>query len=87
MAAPKYIPIYRSTYEAARMMTNQQRLRFYDAIGDYGFDGTAPDFSDDKLLDVAFKMLRPYIDAFIARSNGGRKRAAKANARQAADQG
>lgn len=41
---------YRIFYENAKLLSDAERAQYYDAIFNYGLNGIAPDFGDNRLL-------------------------------------
>lgn len=70
---PKGITIYESVYETCELLNDQQRHRLLDGILFYGFAGTPPDFTNDKLLAAIWLNVKPNIDAAVARSLDGQR--------------
>lgn len=77
----KSIAFYRSFHDAADMMDDDTRLRFFDAIRLYAFEGIVPDISDDegdRVLSLAWTLAAPNIrnsmENSINGSKGGRGR-------------
>ena len=62
---------FRNYYTATRMMTDDQRLQFYDAIIEYGILNEEPHL--DGLMLSAFELVRPGIDKSIDIRERGRK--------------
>lgn len=50
----------RSFYEAARDMNDEDRVKFYDAIMEYGLYGKNPELDD--VLMAAFENIKPDFD-------------------------
>ncbi len=76
--AVKYVPIFESFYEVASGLDDERRLKLYDAVMEYGFYATWPtDIDDDEVLKVAFKLIKPNIDASVKRQTAGAESAAK----------
>jgi len=55
--------IYRSFYNAAKLMPDEERHLLYDAIFDYSFEGDAPNFAGHPWAASVFEGIRPNIDA------------------------
>ncbi len=77
----KSIAFYRSFHDAADMLDDDLRLRFFDAIRLYAFEGIVPDISDDegdRMLKMAWTLAEPNIkksmDNAINGARGGRGR-------------
>lgn len=70
---------FASFREAAKGMPDDMRLRFYDAISEYGIDETEPEL--DGMLAAVFALVKPVIDSGSARRENGKKggRPMKAN--------
>lgn len=62
---------FENYYTATRMMTEAQRLQFYDAIIEYGILNKEPEL--DGLMLSAFELVRPGIDKSIDIRERGRK--------------
>lgn len=69
----KSIAFFYSYYEAAKMLSDAQRLRFYDAITGFAFAGELPDFSDDVTLRLAWSLVMPNVQASIEHRENGKK--------------
>jgi hypothetical protein len=67
------IAFFYSYFEAASMLEDSQRLRFYDAIAEYAFAGVVPDFSDDLPLRLAWTLVLPNIQSSIKSRQNGRR--------------
>ena len=68
------ISIFRSYIEAARMLPNdQQRLRFFDALFDFPFEGVVPDFDDDRMLKMAWLLVEPNLRKSVKNVTDGQK--------------
>lgn len=70
---------FASFREAAKGMPDDMRLRFYDAISEYGIDETEPEL--DGMLAAVFALVKPVIDSGSTRRENGKKggRPKKAN--------
>lgn len=55
------VKIYRSHRDAARMLSEHDRLLFWDALIDYALDGTEPEIDGQALM--LFTAIRPTIDS------------------------
>ena len=72
----------RSYYEAASMMTNEERLRFYDGLCAFAFERQMPAMGqgDESPLSIAFTLAVPGIEASVVGTAcgklGGRPRKA-----------
>lgn len=62
---------FKNYYTATKMMTDEQRLQFYDAIIEYGIINKEPEL--DGLMKSAFELVRPGIDKSIDIRERGRK--------------
>lgn len=62
---------FASFREAAKGMPDDMRLRFYDAITEYGIEGTEPEL--DGMLTAVFALVKPVIDSGAARRENGKK--------------
>lgn len=74
---PDSFRYFRTFFEAAAMLEDDARLKFYDAMNEYVFVGTQPSFLGDtsaegKMLKMAWLLVNPVIDKSIRNSNGGR---------------
>lgn len=69
----KSIAFFYSYYEAATMLSDAQRLRFYDAITEYAFAAVVPDFSDDVTLRLAWSLVLPNLQKSIENYENGKK--------------
>lgn len=58
------VSFFRSFWDAAKDLDDSERLRFYDAIGDYAFAGVEPSF-DSSALRIAWKLAKPNITSSI----------------------
>jgi hypothetical protein len=63
--------IFRSYYEAAQSLSDNERLALYDAIMQYGFDGIVPELSGP--VKIYFMLIKPTLDKSKARSMAGSK--------------
>lgn len=70
---PLYIPLYASVWELTRGLDDGQIVKLFNGICEYGFEGRIPDFSDDKILEAVFTVLKPNYDAHFSRYYGGKK--------------
>ena len=61
----KGITFFRSYYESLADLEAESRLRLYDAIFAYAFDGTEPDLTN--IESVVFRLIRPTIDKSISK--------------------
>lgn len=67
--AAKYVPFFESFWLAVKDLTDEERLKIYDAVLSYGFNGEMPQFPESqRLLNVAFELMRPNIDKAIKRA-------------------
>lgn len=72
----KSIAFYRSFHDAADMLDDDKRLRFFDAIRLYAFEGIVPDISDgeeDRVLRLAWTLAQPNIENSMLNSINGAK--------------
>ncbi len=78
MAADSFV-FYRSFYEAAQCLPNEERLALYDALCEYGINGT--DSQPSGIVAAVFAVARPVIDANSQRrergAHGGRPKKEK----------
>lgn len=63
------LKIWRSYVEAARHLPDADRLAYYDAFFDYGFDGIEPEL--DGIPAAMFILTKPNLDKSIAKSEAG----------------
>ena len=70
---------FRSYFEAARELPNDQRLALYDAIIEYGIDGTENDLSG--VIKSLFILVKPTLNKSKAKAIAGAK-GGKANGKQ-----
>lgn len=80
---------WRNYWDAlSKLDTDEDRGRFVRAMCEYAFDGTDPDFGDNRTLDVAWTMIRSQVresvmlgrrasDSGKTGGRGNRKRGAK----------
>lgn len=61
--------IWHSYIEAARMLSDADRLAYYDALFDYGFDGIEPEL--DGIPAAMFLLTKPNLDKSISKSEAG----------------
>lgn len=73
MGDVKYVPFFASFDNVARRLSDEQRLRLYDAVCDYGFRGIWPDLSDDLMLLNIFEVVAPNIETTVKKMMGGKK--------------
>lgn len=66
------ISFFSSWYETLRVLPEEQRLPFLEAILAYGFEGVAPDFPDPMMYAIWLN-IRPVLDSSNARIDGGAK--------------
>lgn len=64
---------FRSYGDASQCLPDEQRLRFYDAMRDFAFDGIVPDFTDDTMLHLAWTLALPNLEKSIQNQINGRK--------------
>lgn len=62
---------YKSWYECANNLQNEDRLKFYDIIFKYYFEGTEPEENTSFMLKNLFLVVKANIDADIKRRAGG----------------
>ena len=67
----KAFTFFRSYYEAAKELTDKQRLAFYDAIIQYGIDGEERDLKG--VAKAMFALVKPTLDKSQARAAAGSK--------------
>lgn len=66
---------FRSYWEAARMLPDDERGRFLEGILAYAFDGDEPDF--EGVLAMAWVLVKPNLDSSARQSEAGRRGGAK----------
>ncbi len=71
---------FRSYWEAAQMLPDDERGRFLEGILAYAFDGVEPAF--EGMLAMAWVLAKPNLDSSARQSEAGRK----GGARQASDE-
>lgn len=67
------ISFFRSYHEAAQLLTGQQRLRFYDGIAAFAFEGEVPDFTDDTTLRLCWSLVEPNLRKSIENRQNGKR--------------
>lgn len=72
MEGRKQFTFYRSYYEAIKKLSARRRLGVLEAVIAYGLDGTEPE-SLDAVQEMAFKLIRPTLDAGHRMAAGGRR--------------
>ena len=82
----KSVSLFRSVWETGRKLTDAQRHRLYDAIGNFAFMGETPTFDDDLLLDLCWTNIEPNITASVRRSLDG-SRGGRGNKKASAKKG
>lgn len=70
MAEPGVV-FFRSYYDALCDLPNDERLKMYDAILQYGFEGVIPDLPP--LLNGYFALIRPNMDSSRRRWEAAKK--------------
>lgn len=73
---------FRSYYEGAKELDDEQRLAFYDALIEYALNDTEPTISG--VPKSCFAFVKPVLDRSKARAEAGRK-GGKASAKQTAN--
>ena len=73
----KQYTFFRSFYEAASELGDTERLRMYDAMNSFVFDGVEPDFSDSAILRMAWKLIVPNLEKSAHRSKTNSENAQK----------
>ena len=63
---------YKSFYDAIKKLDDQQRLKCYDLIIEYGITGAAKDESDN-VVNAIFSLIQPILDANYQRYLNGKK--------------
>ena len=71
MASISKLAYYRSYLGNADILEPAQFGRLMKAIGEYGFKGIEPDFSDDKMLMLAWVNIRPSLEVDMANKDSG----------------
>ena len=66
MSKPKGFFTYFHHRDIIGMLSDEQAGRLYKTLLNYGEDGEAADLSDDKLLNMAYTMLKGEIDVNLA---------------------
>ena len=66
---------WQSYYEAGKELTKKQRVELYDAIIEYAFSETEPNFTG--ILKAVFSGVKPGLDASIKKSKAMQKRKEK----------
>ena len=61
---------YASFFEAGQYLSKKDRLRLYDAIGEYGLKGTVPELTGAPM--AVFCVIKPLIDANRTRRENGK---------------
>lgn len=64
---------YKSYREAGQMIPEEDRLKFYEIIFEYGLTGKEPEDTGNSLIDMALKFIRPLIKANIQNYVNGKK--------------
>lgn len=64
---------YKSYREAGQMIPEEDRLKFYEIIFEYGLTGKEPEDTGNPLIDMALKFIRPLIKANIQNYVNGKK--------------
>lgn len=64
---------YRSYLTAAARMTDDQRIKFFDALIAYGLDKTPITETGDVVIDIAFDFVVPLLDANHKNYENGKK--------------
>ena len=70
------VKIYRSFRDTIRKLPPEEQLKAWNAIIDYGLDGTNPE-NLDPLTDIVFTSVKANIDAYIKQVTGGQKGGSK----------
>ena len=71
MASISKLAYYRSYLDNADILEPAQFGRLMKAIGDYGFKGVDPDFSDDRMLLLAWVNIRPSLEVDMTNKDSG----------------
>ena len=66
----KSFAFFRSYYEAAQELPDEQRLALYDAILRYAFDNQVPELNG--LVKTCFTLIKLSLDVSIAKAKSGR---------------
>ena len=72
----KSIAFYRSFHDAADMLGDDMRLRFFDAIRNYAFEGIVPQIPDGEefdMLRMAWTLAEPNLRTSMENSANGAK--------------
>ncbi len=64
---------FRSFRDALEGFNDASRLMFYEALMAYAFDGTEPDFGDERALTMAWRLAKPNVDSSIRGQVNGAK--------------
>ena len=64
---------YKSYRDAGQMIPEEDRLKFYEIIFEYGLTGKEPEDTGNPLIDMALKFIRPLIKANIQNYVNGKK--------------
>lgn len=69
------IIVYASIHDAAKKMSNKDRLAFYDALFSYGFEGKEPEKLPNR-AQIGWILVKPIMDSnnkkYVAGQKGGR---------------
>lgn len=72
----KYAPFYRSFYQVAKNLPDNDRLALYDAVNNYCFNGVYPcfremDIEKPELLENCFAVMAPVMESTLKKMVGG----------------
>lgn len=73
MAEIKGISFFRSYYEAGQLLDVEQRHRLYDCIFEFAFEGVAPSFDGDRMLELAWTLVQPNLQKSVDNALNGKK--------------
>lgn len=64
---------FKSYYNAAKKLPEDQRLKFYDGIFELAFEQRYPSHEEGSLLDMAYTVILPHVEKSIEMSERGKK--------------
>ena len=59
----EWFVFYRSFFEAAEDLSDEDRIEFYDKVIMYGIEWELPDMSEQNITNTLFKLVKPQLDA------------------------
>lgn len=71
--------VYKSFYSLIKMLKPKSRLKIFEAIFDYGFNNTIPNFEDDEQVTAVWEGIFPQLRANQKRYENGLKGGAPQN--------